>query len=209
MRLPLECHVDYHERFVSPTESNAIFDWICANCPGLSEGDTIPMANGTVHRTDIGKWMFVDQELTDYALFIKPHGRRMEWPPLILELRDKIERFIGMEFHVCVCLYYCSGEIDMGFHSDPPSFGPTSLIPSISLGEKRTFLLRNKSDHSDQYEIELPNGSLLIMGAGCQEKYEHAVPVHESPNPRINLTFRPFKWPRGYQRNSRIETAGL
>lgn len=200
MKLPLKCDVTYYESFLSPAESAEIFDWICAHCPDL-EWEDITLANGMVHRMDTGKWMFVDEELTDFSLFFEAHGRRMAWPPIMRSLKDKVEQFVGMAFHVCVCIYYRSGDVGVGFHSDLRSFGSTSLIPSISLGAERTFLFRRKSDHSEQFEMSLANGSLLIMGDGCQDEYEHSVPVcAEVLEPRINLTFRPFNWPKGHKR---------
>ncbi|MBY4678826.1 alpha-ketoglutarate-dependent dioxygenase AlkB [Marinobacterium arenosum] len=71
--------------------------------------------------------------------------------------------------------------------------------------EPREFRFRNRLDHSDQYSLELADGSLLIMGKGCQEVYEHAVPIdHKYLNPRINLSFRQFRWPSGLKRDSRV-----
>lgn len=115
------------------------------------------MADGTVHKTDIGKCMFVDRDLTDFSVFQEEHGRRIEWPPVLISLRDKIESFTGVEFGVCSCIYYSGGEVGLGFHSDLPAFGTTSLIPSISLGEKRTLVLRKRSAPSGECKIELSN----------------------------------------------------
>lgn len=205
MKLPVECQVDYHKGFVSASQSSEIFDWIYANCQ-VSDGDNIAMADGTVNKTDIGKCMFVDQDLTDFSVFQEEHGRRIEWPPVLISLRDKIESFTGVEFGVCVCIYYSSGEVGLGFHSDLPAFGATSLIPSISLGEKRTLVLRKRSDPSDECKIELSNGDLLIMGERCQEDYEHSVPADNNcKKPRINLTFRPFGYLKDRKRIKRID----
>ncbi|MES0490051.1 MAG: alpha-ketoglutarate-dependent dioxygenase AlkB [Leptospirales bacterium] len=204
MKLPVECQVDYHKGFLTSSQSSEIFNWIYANCEVL-EGDKILMGDGTVFKTNIGKYMFVDQELTDSSIFKKEHGRRMKWPPVLIPLRDKIESFTGVEFGVCVCIYYSSGKVGLGFHSDLRAFGPTSLIPSISLGAKRTLVLRKRSNPSDECRIELGNGDLLIMGKGCQEDYEHSVPPDEDcKEPRINLTFRPFAYLNDHKSYKRI-----
>ena len=192
MKLPVGCHAEYHKEFISASQCSGIYNWIYDNCD-IRQGDTITMADGALLKTDIGKCMFVNPELTDPSLFLNEHGRRLAWPRVLVPLKEKIESFTGVEFAVCVAIYYSSGKVGMDFHSDFRAFGPTSLIPSISLGAKRTFALRKRSDPSSEYQIELENGDLVIMGEGCQEDYEHSVPVdHDCKKPRINLTFRQF-----------------
>ncbi len=208
MKLPLECSVDYHNGFITSEESREIFHWIITHCEGLN-GQYMSLADGSEQWVDNGLWLFVDNALMDFSLFSQWHGRRKVWPPMIEKLRDRLERFVGAEFSVCLCNYYQDGTVGMGFHSDLfTSYGPTSQILSISLGEERTFAFRRKSNHSELYAIELQNGSLLIMGEGSQEEYEHALPTNPKYiNPRVNLTFRMFSWPEGFKRKNRIERA--
>ncbi|MBT5048063.1 MAG: hypothetical protein HOM58_06130 [Rhodospirillaceae bacterium] len=62
-------------------------------------------------------------------------------------------------------------------------------------GEEREFAFRSLENEDDIYRLDLKSGSLLVMGKGCQENYQHALPYNdEYKNPRINLTFRPFGW---------------
>lgn len=108
-----------------------------------------------------------------------------------MELRRKIESLTGRIFGACVCIYYRDGTKGVDFHRDLPAFGDTSVIPSVSLGAERTFVLRNVSDHSDRFVLKPAHGSLIVMGEGCQQRYEHAV-LHDETvtRARINLTFR-------------------
>jgi ribonuclease HI len=64
--------------------------------------------------------------------------------------------------------------------------------------------LRRIDDHKSMYELELESGSLLLMGPGTQEHYQHcirkmgvkALGEHGGMcKPRINLTFRAFPAP--------------
>lgn len=72
------------------------------------------------------------------------------------------------------------------------AYGDTSTIPSLSLGEERKFCLREKQTLKVA-EVLLKNGSLLIMGKDCQEKYEHALPIDSNyKKGRINITFRKY-----------------
>ena len=203
MKLQIDCEVEYTEGFVSKDESAVLFRWICDHCEGL-ESNEIRMGDGSTFLSDTGKIMFVDPELTDTSLFPEPHGRRVAWPPLLEALRDRLERLTGREFNVCVCIYYRDGGVGVDFHSDLRSFGPVSYIPSISLGAERRFSLRQREQHSDEVSLVLADGSLLIMGDGCQERYEHSLPLDpDCSEPRINLTFRPFGWPPGFVRGPR------
>jgi len=202
--LPLECPTRYYPDFLAPHDSAELFEWIRMES-GVPDAREITLADGSTFVQETGKLMFVDPVLTDHDVFSAAHGRRIAWPPVVVPLRDRIEKLTGMEFSVCVCIYYPDGKASAGFHFDPPAFGPTTVIPSISLGAKRKFQIRRQEDHSDEYGIELADGSLLIMGEGFQNLYEHSVPVAEECwTPRINLTFRPFEWPTGFQRDSRL-----
>lgn len=190
--LPLNCQAQYIEHFISKSESTAIFNWLISHCP-WRDGDNITMGDGSTCRLCTGKYMFVDRALTDPQVFSIHHGRRMPWPPAIMVLKQKVEQFTGVTFNVCVCIYYRDGSEGVGFHYDAPAFGPTSILPSISLGRSREFVFRSRQNNSGQYHLMLGDGSMVVMGAGCQEHYEHSLPeVENHPYPRINLTFRQF-----------------
>lgn len=76
-------------------------------------------------------------------------------------------------------------------HRDRQEIGKTTPIASFSLGAKRVFRFRSKTEKEDRCRIELESGSLLIMENCCQELYTHALP--KSPGiteGRLNLTFR-------------------
>lgn len=192
MRERLACEIQHLERFVSAQESLAFQQWINENYD-LTDFEKVHLANGQTHLIQPWKMMFVDPALVDFNLFPKEHGRRVPFPPLLEKIRDRVNQHIGLQFDVCVCLYYPNGKEYMDFHYDPPAFGSTCVIPSISLGATREFQLRRKSNHAELHRFQLNDGSLFLMGEGCQDEYEHAVPeMSEDIPPRFNLTFRPF-----------------
>ena len=72
---------------------------------------------------------------------------------------------------------------------------PNCASDHEALGQQRPFVFRRRDDHDDTFDIELENGSLLLMGEHCQDRYEHALPVDATrAGPRINLTFRALGW---------------
>ncbi len=100
-----------------------------------------------------------------------------------------------MRFQVARCVYYRDGSEGVGFHRDLPAYGSTSVIASLSLGTEREFVFRSTSDPAERFAIRLASGSLLLMGEGCQELYEHGLSYNENCHEaRLNLTFRKYGW---------------
>jgi hypothetical protein len=107
---------------------------------------------------------------------------------------------------MAVCNKYSGPKQSVGFHSDQLThIGPHAVIASISLGVTREFRFKNR-DPSKTYapiSIHLPHNSLIIMHAGCQENYKHALmpcplsSVMTDTHPiaglaRINITYRMY-----------------
>ena len=92
--------------------------------------------------------------------------------------------------------YYRDGQDSMGWHRDNErQLGPSPVIASLSLGEKRRFVLRHYQDKTLKVPMELGEGELLIMEGESQSKWEHAVPkTARKLGPRLNITFRNIKF---------------
>jgi alkylated DNA repair dioxygenase AlkB len=88
---------------------------------------------------------------------------------------------------------YRDGRDSVAWHSDYEGrHGGRVVIASLTLGAVRRFMFRPKPGREGAtLAFDLPAGSLLLMGDGCQEHWEHHVPKTARPvGPRINLTFR-------------------
>lgn len=114
------------------------------------------------------------------------------WLPALAALRDRLESELGQPFNSVLANRYRSGADAMGWHSDDePELGPEPLIASISLGATRRFLMRHRRDPALRLALELPPGSLLLMGGPTQRHWKHSLPRTARPvGERINLTFR-------------------
>lgn len=200
-KLPLTAaEAEYLPDFLTPSESEDLFTWIDSNCNDDFTNE-LRMEDGSVHHLDYEKVMFVEPELVSDELWDQSHGARIAWPDSIRWVKDKVEEAFGCEFDVGVCLRYPNGNAGIDYHADFQSFGSVDVIPSLSLGESREFLLRRKLDHLEEVRVNLAHGSLIVMGKGCQEEYEHALPVDaDKTGTRINITFRQFDWPNGDSR---------
>ncbi len=159
----------------------------------LTSKFTLTLANGEQYQENYGKMMFIEGHLFEENRFPESiWGPNQIWSDKMTLVKDRIERDTGHTFETCVCIYYPDGNSGVDYHSDAPAFGDTTHIASISMGAERIFHLREKQNKKVN-EMVLKNGSLLLMGEGCQDRYEHALPLDSNcKSPRINLTFRKY-----------------
>ncbi|WP_125721679.1 alpha-ketoglutarate-dependent dioxygenase AlkB [Pseudoalteromonas rubra] len=192
MQLELTCEAHYEANFLTEEQSQALFQWLSEHFD-LSQPETIVMPDGSDMAILPWKVNLLSPDLIESGLFERHHGRQSPWCPLIDTIHQRLVERTGLSFPVCVCIYYPDGDEWMDFHCDLSAFGSTNVIPSLSLGAKRTFQIRSQTDHQELHSIELENGSLFIMGNGFQSQYQHAVPRSPGAGPRFNLTFRQFR----------------
>ena len=115
------------------------------------------------------------------------------WTPALQSLREKVQQATGQLFNAVLVNLYRSGQHYVGWHSDDDKeMGKNAVIASLSLGATRAFSIRpvGAADGSPCQNILLNSGCLLLMQAGFQQQYEHAVLADNSSDARINLTFR-------------------
>lgn len=115
------------------------------------------------------------------------------WPPVLQALRDRLQVVTGEPYNAVLLNLYRDGKDSVAWHSDyEVRAGLQPAIASLTLGAARRFMMRPKPGHDgNSLAFDLPSGSLLLMGRGTQEHWEHHVPKTARPvGPRINLTFR-------------------
>ncbi len=114
------------------------------------------------------------------------------WTTELEQLRTQLQHLSGQPFNAVLANLYRDGQDSVGWHSDnEPELGPEPIIASVSLGAERRFCLRHKKHKTRQFNIKLPHGSLLLMAAGTQQHWVHALPKQKTISAaRINLSFR-------------------
>ncbi|HEY2735582.1 MAG TPA: alpha-ketoglutarate-dependent dioxygenase AlkB [Polyangiales bacterium] len=129
-------------------------------------------------------------------------GRRnepMPWPELLVPLRERISQTAREEMNSVLANLYRDGRDSMGFHADKErELGIDPVIASLSLGATRRFQLRHRSDRDARLDLDLDlgDGSLLVMAGTLQHHFRHGVPKQPGVlAPRINLTFRRVRAP--------------
>ena len=128
------------------------------------------------------------------------YGDRLEedpipWTPELLMIKAKVEPLAGVTFNSVLLNYYRDGNDSVAWHSDRENvLGKRPVIASVSFGQVRSFDIRSKADHKEQYSVRLEHGSFLLMKAGLQEAFEHRIAKSTKPmKARVNLTFRVVK----------------
>ena len=113
------------------------------------------------------------------------------FPQWMEKLRMDVETETGKPFNRALVNYYRDGRDSVDWHADDEaSLGFEPLIASVSVGAERIFQLRHNKTQ-ERVKINLPHGSLLLMGAGVQEHWQHSVAkVKQLDDPRVNFTFR-------------------
>lgn len=115
--------------------------------------------------------------------------------PILINILQKINNMDpDIEYNAIFINWYRNGNDYIGYHSDDEKdLTKNAPIYSISLGETRKFKVKNKINNKIT-DIEMNNGTLIIMGGEIQKEFKHSVPKTKKNNGRrINLTIRSFR----------------
>jgi alkylated DNA repair dioxygenase AlkB len=173
----------YFPHFFAPDEADALF---------------ATLQNDIAWKQEQGRFGRLFPRLTalyaDEGIVYKYSG--VTYPSLIwtAELdaaRRRVEQAAGTPFNSVLLNRYRGGQDSIGWHADDePELGVNPVVPSISLGSERRFVLRHKKS-GQRLEYLLRHGSLLVMAGTLQHHWHHALPKTAAPaGERINLTFR-------------------
>ncbi|RQO32034.1 alpha-ketoglutarate-dependent dioxygenase AlkB [Taibaiella sp. KBW10] len=124
----------------------------------------------------------------------RDEGKReaLSWLPELYDLKQRIEQHTGVHFQGVLLNYYRDGNDSVAWHADKDTIpGLKTDIASFSIGQERDFDFRSKEDHRKKYSIKLEHGSLLLMKADLQKRWEHRIAKSSfTMKARINMTFR-------------------
>jgi len=107
-------------------------------------------------------------------------------------VKERIEDVAGVEFNSVLLNLYRHGNDGISWHTDEePELGENPVIGSVSFGGTRKFMFRHRQDKDIKAEVELTDGSFLLMAGETQHFWQHQIPkTSRHVEPRINLTFR-------------------
>lgn len=113
------------------------------------------------------------------------------WNSTLLDLKQQVEKASGEQYNSCLLNLYHDGNEGMAWHADgEKDLKKNGAIASLTFGAERKFSFKHKLS-KQKIDIQLENGSLLIMKDQTQEHWLHRLPpTKKISTPRINLTFR-------------------
>ncbi len=150
--------------------------------------DHISIAGKTIPIPRLQNW-FGDPN-TSYT-YSRIRLQAVAFPAWMESLRLDVEERTQQKFNRALVNYYRDGQDSVDWHADDEAaLGPAPIIASLSLGVERQFQLRHNRT-KERLTINLPHGSLLLMGAGIQAHWQHRIAkVKNLQAPRVNFTFR-------------------
>lgn len=110
----------------------------------------------------------------------------------LLQIKTDVEKISDHNFTTVLLNLYRDGKDSNGWHADnEPSLGKNPMIASLSFGATRVFQFKHRTIGSENYKLNLEDGSLLLMKGEMQHYWLHQIPKTKRPTrERINLTFR-------------------
>ncbi len=179
--------LEYRQKLFGETESNFLMQKFITECPWQQK--IVTMYDKKVITPRLTAW-YGDQQAFDYNSLKKTAS--LPWTEELLMIKHKVEPLAGIAFNSVLLNYYRDGNDSVAWHSDNETvLGKHPVIVSVSLGQVRSFDIRNRKDHAEKYSIRLENGSYLLMKGDLQENWEHRIAKSGKPmKPRVNLTFR-------------------
>lgn len=186
--LPMpNAEVTFYRNFFDSQESDRIFEILRDEINWRQDkmkvyGKDINLPRKTAWYGDM------DKSYTFSGIHLNPEP----WTPTLLEVKERIEDVAGVEFNSVLLNLYRHGNDGISWHTDEePELGENPVIGSVSFGGTRKFMFRHRQDKDLKAEVELTDGSFLLMAGETQHFWQHQIPkTSRHVEPRINLTFR-------------------
>ena len=135
------------------------------------------------------RWMFtryVDEpRLTGECLDIAAHAE-----PFLTTIVQALSARYGVTYDGIWMNLYRDERDGTSWHGDPSLQHGTAIVPVLSLGATRRFLLRSRAG-GRSVVIAPSGGDLVVMGGRCQVDWQHCVPKQSrGAGMRVSLNFQ-------------------
>jgi alkylated DNA repair dioxygenase AlkB len=134
------------------------------------------------------RWMY--NRLVDEPRLTGEYVDLAKAPALLVELADTLGEQLGVPYDRIWMNWYRNHHDGTGWHADRPAHkAPTAIVPVLSLGAPRRFLVRPVGGGSS-IVFTPAGGDLIIMRGRCQRDWQHCVPKQKTPTgARMSLNF--------------------
>ena len=113
-------------------------------------------------------------------------------PPEVAELVAPLSERYGVAFDSCLINLYRDGSDAVAWHADTVRKTMRNpLVATVSLGARRSFLVRPASGGAVTRRYAPGEGDLIVMGGAMQHDWHHTVPRERSASgARMSITLR-------------------
>ena len=134
--------------------------------------------------------MWDDEVLEPRLVANWPTGAQL--PAEVLELTAPLGERYAVDFDSCLVNLYSDGSDAVAWHADTVRKTMRDpLVATVSLGARRSFLLRPAAGGPVQRRYAPGEGDLIVMGGACQHDWHHTVPRERSASgARMSITLR-------------------
>lgn len=118
-------------------------------------------------------------------------------PAYLSELSDVLSERYAVRFDSCLVNLYRDGSDAVAWHADTVRKRLRDpLVATVSLGARRSFLLRPAAGGPVTRRYAPGEGDLVVMGGSCQHDWHHTVPRERSASgARMSITLRHSRAP--------------
>jgi alkylated DNA repair dioxygenase AlkB len=115
-----------------------------------------------------------------------------ELPPVLTEASRRAAEATGTSFNSVGLNFYRNGQDSVAPHNDHLyEIVAGYPIALISLGATRLMTIRSKAKPRRIFDVDLEEGSLLLMSYQTQKNYDHGIPkTRAAIGPRISVALR-------------------
>ncbi|BBY24793.1 alpha-ketoglutarate-dependent dioxygenase AlkB [Mycobacterium stomatepiae] len=134
------------------------------------------------------RWMY--DRMVDEPRLTGEYADLTAAPALLAGLAATLGERLGVPYDRIWMNWYRDHHDGTGWHADRPANQvPTAIVPVLSLGPPRRFLLRPIGGGPSTV-FTPAGGDLIIMQGRCQRDWQHCVPKQKTPaGARISLNF--------------------
>jgi alkylated DNA repair dioxygenase AlkB len=112
-------------------------------------------------------------------------------PAFLVDVAAVLSEYCGVPYDGLWMNWYRDHRDSTSWHADRPANIPeTAIVPVLSLGATRRFLIRPNAGGGRSTTFVPAGGDVLIMRGRCQRDWLHSVPKQQSPaGPRMSVNF--------------------
>lgn len=184
--LPFDGIVEFYGKVFSEMISTEYYNYLFENIDWKNDEVVI-----------FGKYIITKRKVAWYAekefeySYSNITKKAILFTPELIKLKKNVELITNETYNSCLLNLYHSGEEGMAWHSDgEKDLKKDGAIASLTFGAKRKISFKHKVN-KNVLNIDLENGSLLVMKDKTQTNWLHRLPPTKLVSkPRINLTFR-------------------